>query len=77
MPERDEEIQQRIREHAYRLWQEEGCPGGRAGEHWRRAEALEAERLREDERIDEEGRESFPASDPPSHNSFTGEWRPA
>lgn len=28
-----------IRERAYRLWQEEGCPEGRSVEYWLRAEA--------------------------------------
>jgi hypothetical protein len=32
---RDEEI----RQIAYRLWQEEGCPDGRNVEHWVRAES--------------------------------------
>lgn len=27
-----------IRALAHRLWQEDGCPDGRASEHWRRAE---------------------------------------
>jgi hypothetical protein len=30
---------QRIRERAYRIWEEEGQPEGRQEEHWRRAEA--------------------------------------
>ena len=31
---------QRIRELAYFLWQEEGCPEGEADRHWRRAETM-------------------------------------
>jgi hypothetical protein len=27
-------LDRRIRERAYRLWQEEGCPEGRADAHW-------------------------------------------
>lgn len=30
----------RIREIAYLLWMEEGCPEGQAERHWRTAEAL-------------------------------------
>ena len=33
---RDEEIRQL----AYRLWQEEGCPDGREVEHWLRAQMI-------------------------------------
>ncbi len=33
--------EQRICERAYFLWQQEGCPDGRADEHWHRARALE------------------------------------
>jgi len=29
---------QRVRERAYRIWEEEGQPEGRQEEHWRRAE---------------------------------------
>ena len=34
------DIQQRIRERAYRIWEEEGRPDGRAEEHWERARFL-------------------------------------
>jgi hypothetical protein len=41
MPDPNAELEQRIRERAYFLWQEEGCPEGRAEEFWDRARALE------------------------------------
>jgi len=31
-------LEQRIRERAYRIWQREGQPDGRAATHWERAE---------------------------------------
>lgn len=34
------ETDQRIREAAYFLWREEGCPEGEADRHWRQAEAM-------------------------------------
>jgi len=34
------DIEQRIRERAYRIWEEEGRPNGRAQEHWDRARFL-------------------------------------
>ena len=34
-------IEQRIRERAYFLWQQEGCSENRADEHWHRARELE------------------------------------
>ncbi len=34
-------MEQGIRERAYFLWQEEGCPENRADEHWHRASELE------------------------------------
>jgi len=30
-------LEQAVREHAYFLWQEDGCPVGRADEYWQRA----------------------------------------
>jgi hypothetical protein len=36
----NEERQQRIREIAYFLWQEEGCPPDRAEHHWMTAETV-------------------------------------
>lgn len=38
----DSEREDRIRERAYRLWQEEGCPEGRAETHWDKASELVA-----------------------------------
>jgi hypothetical protein len=35
----DADLHQRIKKRAYELWEQEGHPGGRAEEHWRRAEA--------------------------------------
>lgn len=36
----DMEREERIRLLAYRLWEEEGCPDGKAEEHWQKATAL-------------------------------------
>jgi hypothetical protein len=38
----ERERNQRIRERAYRLWMEEGCPEGRADDHWDKASELVA-----------------------------------
>ena len=43
----------RIREIAYFLWLEEGCPEGEAQRHWLAAEALVETEFREGKRIDE------------------------
>ncbi|PWC32530.1 DUF2934 domain-containing protein [Azospirillum sp. TSO35-2] len=32
------DVEQRIRERAYAIWLEEGCPHGRDADHWRLAE---------------------------------------
>jgi hypothetical protein len=37
-----DELEQRIREHAYRIWLEEGCPSGREDVHWDMARELVA-----------------------------------
>lgn len=34
--------EERIRERAYRIWLEEGCPDGRADDHWDKASELVA-----------------------------------
>jgi hypothetical protein len=36
-----DDIEARIREHAFLLWQEAGCPEDRAEEFWARAEQVE------------------------------------
>ena len=38
----DREHEEKVRERAYRLWQEEGCPEGRADVHWDQARELVA-----------------------------------
>jgi hypothetical protein len=43
MKERDERaLEERIRRRAYLLWQQEGCPEGRADVHWDQASELVA-----------------------------------
>jgi hypothetical protein len=32
-----DDLEQRIRERAYELWENEGCPEGRGDEHWQQA----------------------------------------
>ncbi len=32
-----DDLEQRIRERAYEIWENEGCPAGRGDEHWRQA----------------------------------------
>jgi Protein of unknown function (DUF2934). len=37
-----DDFEKRVRERAYKLWQEEGCPEGREQVHWEKARALVA-----------------------------------
>lgn len=37
-----DDFEQRVRDRAYKLWQEEGCPEGRAEVHWDKARELVA-----------------------------------
>jgi hypothetical protein len=66
-----QELEQRIRERAYFLWQRDGCPDGYPERYWERASKIEAALKEVDRRIDIEGEDSFPASDPPSHSVIT------
>lgn len=45
-----DELQRKIRERAYELWESEGSPGGRADEYWHRAQEL----------IEDETQSSYP-----------------
>ena len=36
-------MEDKIREVAYRLWEEEGCPNGKDSEHWSMAELIVTE----------------------------------
>ncbi|NTZ06246.1 DUF2934 domain-containing protein [Burkholderia metallica] len=50
----NEDRETQIRERAYRLWQADGAPDGRADEYWQRAERqLDAEGSSADERIEQ------------------------
>jgi len=69
------ELEQRIRERAYFLWQQEGCPPGLEARHWEQARRIEAEHDEREARIDIEEEDSFPASDPPSHSVVVGDRR--
>jgi hypothetical protein len=66
-----EDVERRIRERAFALWQEAGCPEGRAEEFWFRAQDSELElaeskkvRAVPNDDLDMAGKDSFPASDP-------------
>jgi hypothetical protein len=68
-----QELEQRIRERSYFLWEQDGCLDGHADQYWERAREIEVAREGDDRHIDIEGEDSFPASDPPSHSGITGD----
>ena len=51
------DIEQRIRDRAYRLWLEEGCPDGRDKDHWDMATELVAN-------LTDQGEGQYPATQP-------------
>ena len=55
MPESDKNGEQAIRERAYFIWEREGCPEGRAKDHWHAAMiGFQSERSRDDEPMEDE-----------------------
>jgi len=60
----------RIREIAYFLWLDEGCPDGEAERHWSRAEAMADSEPSERKRVEGE-----PPGEPASESAATGEAR--
>lgn len=80
----DQQLEQRIKERAYDLWQKEGSPGGRDQEFWERARLMvTAEgaapmqtplgaRTTAERNADAAVVQSFPASDPPSFTTTMG-----
>jgi len=58
-----------VRQRAYELWEEDGCPTGKPDEFWHRARA---ELASSETEIDTALEDTFPASDPPAHSGTTG-----
>ena len=80
MPQDEKSLEERIREQAYYLWEEEGRPEGCAEFHWHKARRMlepPGEVVAESGKpldepgasVDEQIDDSFPASDPPSYNA--------
>lgn len=57
----DKDLEYKIRQRAYELWEADGAPAGRHLDYW-----LAAEKELRSDRLTEELDETFPASDPPS-----------
>jgi hypothetical protein len=72
-----DDLEQKIRERAYELWQQAGSPEGRHEEFWHQArqELTGGARPESDAKSDEfhyGTEESFPASDPPANSGIVG-----
>ena len=65
----DTDLDQRVREKAYHLWEAAGRPADREEEFWQQARMEVAP---EDVKVDVAMEDTFPASDPPSHSGITG-----
>jgi hypothetical protein len=59
MSEVDQDLERRIRDRAYLLWEAEGKPDGRADEYWHRAHEL----------IDAEARSAYPPTQSRGHRT--------
>jgi hypothetical protein len=72
-----DDLEQKIRERAYALWQQAGSPEGRHEEFWHQArdeQSRSGSTPGDQNRTlsDETGKESFPASDPPANPGIVG-----
>jgi hypothetical protein len=54
-----DEMQRKIRERAYQLWESEGSPEGRADEYWHRAQEL----------IEDETKSAYPPEQSRGHRT--------
>ena len=66
-----DDLEQRVRERAYALWEQAGSPEDRQDEFWHQARA-EIEGSGDRNIVREESEQSFPASDSPSTTGITG-----
>lgn len=57
------DIDEQIRQQAYELWQQEGCPNDRALDHWLVAGEMVRQRQREVPRVRLRHREKIPVMD--------------
>lgn len=64
------DLEPRIRERAYHLWEHAGRPDGGAEAFWH-----EARRIEKEAGVDAASMDSFPASDPPALGGITGPGR--
>lgn len=73
-----DDLEQKIRERAYALWQQAGSPEGRHEEFWHQAREEQAggqPQTQSDRAPDSSSydtKQSFPASDPPANSGIVG-----